>query len=451
MLLRHLLHGFALCAGALLVGCAPEVRVASAENFRAQINALADSKRSQYEQNPTQIVEEMRPNAQSSASLAPLPALADPNPSTSTPVPEPTPIVSAPIPVPTQSQRTQTFAALADEVARNREELSTTEEGARKIQEVLRTYVSEQWGDSDAQTATQTLLVKYTNHYKNRATIDFEKGVVHVETLETENPKEALQKAIVATLLAPFNPDGIEITNDSDIHIGARPYLADYVRDNEGKEILYEWRANRYAQHLIANNLQKSQHGDKELWRVSLEMQKDYPEIQNAQYGEIVNRYAKQHNLDPALVLGIIKTESSFNPYATSKAPAYGLMQVVPSTAGADAHEQIHSKKGKPTAKMLYVPETNIQYGTTYLNILGTRYLKGVRDPQSLEYCMIAAYNAGAGAVLQTFSSDRTQAIAQINQKTPQEIYTILHTKLASLEGRRYLQKVTTAKKSFAK
>ncbi|MDE7448423.1 MAG: murein transglycosylase domain-containing protein, partial [Helicobacter sp.] len=214
---------------------------ASAENFRAQINALADSKRSQYEQNPTQIVEEMRPSAQSSASLAPLPALADPNPSTSTPVPEPTPIVSAPIPVPTQSQRTQTFATLADEVARNREELSTTEEGARKIQEVLRTYVSEQWGDSDAQTATQTLFVKYTNHYKNRATIDFEKGVVHVETLETENPKEALQKAIVATLLAPFNPDGIEITNDSDIHIGARPYLADYVRDNEGKEILYEW------------------------------------------------------------------------------------------------------------------------------------------------------------------------------------------------------------------
>ena len=64
---------------------------------------------------------------------------------------------------------------------------------------------------------------------------------------------------------------------------------------------------------------------------------------------------------------------------------------------------------------------------------------------------MIADYNAGAGAVLQTFSSDRTQAIAQINQKTPQEIYTILHTKLASLEGRRYLQKVTTAKKSFAK
>ncbi|MDE7255257.1 MAG: murein transglycosylase domain-containing protein [Helicobacter sp.] len=441
------MRGFALCVGALVVGCAPEVRVASAENFRAQINALADSKRQQYEQNPAQIVEEMRPSAQqSSASLAPMPALAEPN--TPTTMSTPAPIASAPIP---KQSQPQTFAALADEVARNREELSTTEEGARKIQEVLRTYVSEQWGETDTQTATQTLFVKYTNHYKNRATIDFEKGIVHVETLETENPKEALQKAIVATLLAPFNPDGIEITNDSDIHIGARPYLADYIKDNEGKEILYEWRANRYAQYLIANNLQKSKHGDKELWRVSLEMQKDYPEIQNAQYGEIVNRYAKQHNLDPALVLGIIKTESSFNPYATSKAPAYGLMQVVPSTAGADAHEKIHNKKGKPTAKMLYVPETNIQYGTTYLNILSTRYLKGVRNQESLEYCMIAAYNAGAGAVLQTFSSDRTQAIAQINQKTPQEIYTILHTKLASLEGRRYLQKVTTAKKSFAK
>ena len=446
MLLKLLLRGFAFCVSALLIGCAPEVRVASAENFRAQINALADSKRSQYEQNPARIVEEMRPSAQQSVSPnpAPPPPLAEPNPAVSAPIAS-TPVVSA-----TQNPR-QTFAILADEVARNHEELSTTQEGARKIQEVLHTYVSDQWGETDAQTATQTLFVKYTNHYKNRATIDFEKGIVQVETLESDNPKEALQRAIVATLLAPFNPDGIEITNDSEIHIGARPYLADYIKDNEGKEILYEWRANRYAQYLIANNLQKSKHGDKELWSVRFEMQKDYPEIQNAQYGDIVNRYAKQYNLDPALILGIIKTESSFNPYATSKAPAYGLMQVVPSTAGADAHEQIHNRKGKPTANMLYVPETNIQYGTTYLNILSTRYLKGVRDPQSLEYCMIAAYNAGAGAVLQTFSANRTQAIAQINTKTPQEIYTILHTKLASLEGRRYLQKVTTAKKSFAK
>ena len=446
MLLKLLLRGFALCVSALLIGCAPEVRVASAENFRAQINAIADSKRQQYEQNPARIVEEMRPSAQQNVS---------PNPAPPPPLAEPNPPASAPMMTTSfanmQNQRPQAFATLADEVAHNHEELSTTQEGARKIQEVLHTYVSEQWGETDAQTATQTLFVKYTNHYKNRATIDFEKGIVQVETLESDNPKEALQRAIVATLLAPFNPDGIEITNDSEIHIGARPYLADYIKDNEGKEILYEWRANRYAQYLIANNLQKSKHGDKELWSVRFEMQKDYPEIQNAQYGDIVNRYAKQYNLDPALILGIIKTESSFNPYATSKAPAYGLMQVVPSTAGADAHEQIHNRKGKPTANMLYVPETNIQYGTTYLNILSTRYLKGVRDPQSLEYCMIAAYNAGAGAVLQTFSTNRTQAIAQINAKTSQEIYTILHTKLASLEGRRYLQKVTTAKKSFAK
>ncbi len=445
MLLKLLLYGCALCVSALFIGCAPEVRVASAENFRAQINALADSKRSQYEQNPARIVEEMRPSAQQNVSPnpAPPPPLAEPN------LPASTPITSTSFAG--THKHSQAFATLADEVARNHEELSTTQEGARKIQEVLHTYVSEQWGETDAQTATQTLFVKYTNHYKNRATIDFEKGVVQVETLESDNPKEALQRAIVATLLAPFNPDGIEITNDSEIHIGARPYLADYIKDNEGKEILYEWRANRYAQYLIANNLQKSKHGDKELWSVRFEMQKDYPEIQNAQYGDIVNRYAKQYNLDPALILGIIKTESSFNPYATSKAPAYGLMQVVPSTAGADAHEQIHNRKGKPTANMLYVPETNIQYGTTYLNILSTRYLKGVRDPQSLEYCMIAAYNAGAGAVLQTFSANRTQAIAQINAKTSQEIYTILHTKLVSLEGRRYLQKVTTAKKSFAK
>ena len=51
--------------------------------------------------------------------------------------------------------------------------------------------------------------------------------------------------------------------------------------------------------------------------------------VQNAQYplsySEYVEKYAKEFDLDPALVYAVMRTESSFNPEAESPAGAYGL------------------------------------------------------------------------------------------------------------------------------
>ncbi|WP_159739967.1 transglycosylase SLT domain-containing protein, partial [Vibrio atypicus] len=49
-----------------------------------------------------------------------------------------------------------------------------------------------------------------------------------------------------------------------------------------------------------------------------------------------VQQQAKRYNLDPALLLAIVHTESSFNPLARSPIPAFGLMQIVPTSAGKD-------------------------------------------------------------------------------------------------------------------
>ena len=91
----------------------------------------------------------------------------------------------------------------------------------------------------------------------------------------------------------------------------------------------------------------------------------------------------------------------------------------------------------------------NIQYGSAYLHILFNRYLQGIKDPKSQEYCVIAAYNTGSGNVLRAFHNDRKQAINVINSLSPEQVYKRLTTRLSQDEARRYVQKVTTFKRQY--
>ena len=105
-------------------------------------------------------------------------------------------------------------------------------------------------------------------------------------------------------------------------------------------------------------------------------------------YEEIVNKYSYEYNLDPLLVLAVIKTESNFNTEAESNKGAKGLMQIMDSTG-----EWIASKLEVDNfnTNMLYEPEINIEFGCWYLNNL----LKEFGDLS----LALAAYNGGSGNV----------------------------------------------------
>ncbi len=325
----------------------------------------------------------------------------------------------------------------------------------KKVVATLTQNASKKWGENNTPTASQDVYVKYTDSYLSRAQVDFSKGVISVATLDTENPKDSLKKAIVTTLLTPEDPEEVDLYSDKEITFTGKPYLADLVKDNEGEAVLYPWRANRYAEYLIENKLQTTEITEngqnKKVYYVQFDMVEDYEMQSEHKYGEYVAIFAKQYQLEQALIFAIIKTESSFNPYAVSHIPAYGLMQVVPASAGRDVYKALNNQDGIPTKEMLFTPKTNIQYGSTYLNILFTRYIKGVNNSLSHEYCVIAAYNTGSGNVLNIFDKDRTKAVQKINKMTSAEVYRYLRTNLKYEEARNYLLKVTTAKKEFQK
>jgi soluble lytic murein transglycosylase len=105
-------------------------------------------------------------------------------------------------------------------------------------------------------------------------------------------------------------------------------------------------------------------------------------------HDDIIRQQAADKGLDPALIAGVIYTESRFRDQ-TSHAGAKGLMQILPSTA-----DDIARKSGGTAFVQgdLADPQVNISYGSFYLRYLLKRY-------GGSEVLAIAAYNAGEGRV----------------------------------------------------
>jgi membrane-bound lytic murein transglycosylase C len=151
----------------------------------------------------------------------------------------------------------------------------------------------------------------------------------------------------------------------------------------------------------------------------------------------------------PSLIYAVIEVESAFNPYAVSPAKAYGLMQIVPATAGRDVYKQIKKRSGEPTKEALFDPDFNIDIGGAYLHLVDDRYLKEIKDSNSRSFATIAAYNGGVSTALRTFDRDPKRAVAQINRLSSDAVYDRLRRNHPFAETRRYVEKVRSAEANY--
>lgn len=144
---------------------------------------------------------------------------------------------------------------------------------------------------------------------------------------------------------------------------------------------------------------------------------------------DIVKDEAAKNNLDPYLVMAIIKTESGFKKDATSNKEAKGLMQIMDSTAN-----DINNKTNivDEVGDNLYDENVNIALGCKYFSSLINKY-------NGNYYLAICAYNAGMGNIDKWIE----QRIIDSN------LNEFRNVNLPFSETKKYLKKVMTSYKMY--
>jgi len=309
---------------------------------------------------------------------------------------------------------------------------------------------------------TQKRLVHYTKDKQTKTAIDFKKKQIQIQTI-AKNHKEAKRK-LAHALLKAVTMDTKQLYKEDELlqkldhiktqsgmlkeSIDAKPILSNvlFKKPPTIKDLI------EYTKKEISKNPIKAQYNSrkKHIYTLNIKLPDDTTIKRSRIYYNEVYKAAKREKISPALIFAVMHTESCFNPYARSYIPAYGLMQIVPRTAGVDAYYYLYKEKRLLTGNYLYNSYNNIRLGSAYLHILYYKYLKGIKDPLSRLYCTIAAYNTGAGNVARAFGNNNVKyAAKKINVMSPNAVYHHLKINLHYKEARDYLQKVENRRKLY--
>jgi len=314
--------------------------------------------------------------------------------------------------------------------------------------------IFQKWPDKNPKLSTNFKWVEYSEDLGSRKSVDFENGNIEVEVIakDEKTAKEKLTKLFKETLnqdvRTAYKNDILQQKIIKKLGKKSKPIevkqkiVADVITNKEKEELLKKVQKQKMT---------KIKHKDFLVYKVKVKLPpKSMIRKAKALKKEVLHHAYKQ-DIPAPLIYAIIHSESAFNPMAKSHVPAYGLMQIVPKTAGIDSYKFLYGKKKLLSARYLYSPTKNIMIGSAYLHILFYKYLKKIENPLSRLYCTIAAYNTGSGNVARAFTgrTNVTLASYKINGLTPQKVYQTLIQKLPYDETKHYLKKVRTRVKSY--
>jgi len=320
--------------------------------------------------------------------------------------------------------------------------------------------------DNPEMTSKKT-WVSYAKDKKTKTNVNFEKETIVVQTIASSK-KEAMQKLQIALAKAvtidtksvqendPLEkiiakikkPDGVVSSK-----VKAEPILSTVVFNKPPTRDSVKKYVNKHIQatKIQVKKSNKIKHSN--VYSVSVKLPKNSMVKRSKIYYKKIKENSKVQKLPMPLIFAIMHSESNFNPRARSHIPAFGLMQIVPKTAGIDSYNYLYKKKKLVTSSYLYDSTNNIKMGTAYLHILYYRYLRKIKNPDSRLYCTIAAYNTGAGNIAYAFTKkyNMNKAAPLINAMTPKQVYAKLMKDLRWDEPKHYLKKVSKRMSQYKK
>lgn len=289
--------------------------------------------------------------------------------------------------------------------------------------------------------------VEYSKDYNQKKSINYEKNEIDIEVI-AKNDEEAKNK-IKKAFIDIYDKDLNKALKDDILEKKISKKLKKdipVIKDNQSlvKNIISKKDKKTILNDIEKNKLKKSTYKGKIIYQTKIKLPSSSMINKAKNYSVKISEQSEKTKMSQELIYAIMHSESSFNPMARSHIPAFGLMQIVPRSAGVDTYRFLYGEKKLLSPSFLYNPNNNILIGSNYLHILYFRYLKNIKDPTSRLYCTIAAYNTGAGNVARTFigSTNIKKASKLINNMSSDEVYKTLENKLPYVETKRYLKKV---------
>jgi len=289
--------------------------------------------------------------------------------------------------------------------------------------------VGDLWGENEVKFSSKHEAIHYDEDFKLRDRIDFEKDILIIESVDAVDINkfnEKLKELRENKLSKIIKKDPIK----SDIN---QP-----IQMNANANEMYEKILPK--KYISKSDVTKRVDNGKVIYFVKIPFVKNSIKIRANIFMNDIDRYSKKYSIDKEYVLGVMHTESSFNPEAESKAYALGLMQIVPSTGGLDAYIELKGIRKIPTRAYLLNPTKNIELGCIYIHKIQNKYLKGIKDKKSLYYCTSTSYNAGIGTLKKSFLPKKY--INKINLMSSDEVYKHLQKSFFTKEARNYVVKV---------
>jgi len=348
-------------------------------------------------------------------------------------------------------------------------------EALNKGFELYKKSLSKYW--KNPELSTKTTFVEYSKDKKVKNKVDYKNNYIQIDVIaknEVDAKKEmakSLYKLSTENTQTAFNKNPVlrvvnkELKNKYVNMVkttppSKEPIVADMIfkKPPTQKEVI-KYALTNVKTHQIKTEPAKVP--DMKVYSIKIPLPpKSYLRKAKIYKNEVFKR-ADQFKLTPEFIYAIIQTESAFNPMARSYIPAFGLMQIVPSSAGADAYKMLTGQKKILSPSYLYNANNNILIGSAYLKKIYYGYMRKIKNPMSRLYCTIAAYNTGAGNVACAFNSHskdsngRTicrrsrgdynilKASTKINQMSSNEVYNHLLKNLRYDEPKNYLRRVS--------